>query len=464
MSFWDKIKDEKTKRSLRASNMDGSFWSIMFAFGETFVKPFAIALKASNIEIAALTSVPHLVGSLIQPFAVDIIDRLRQRKRIILLTVVLQALIWLPLFGLPLLLRTRAVPLLILLFTAYFLLSRFTGPAWISWMGDLVPEKVRGEYFGHRNTIIQVVTVIATFAAGALLGVFENTNEMLGFGLIFAVSCVARLISAVYLAKMAEPEYSPPREEHFTILDFLRRLPGSNYGTFVIFNVLFRFATAISSPFFAVYMLRDLEYPYMAYTAVIVGVTIAKVLTIQYWGRYGDRFGNIKVVRVTALLIPLCPVLWLVSARLWWLVAINLFAGLVWGGYELASANFLFDSVRPTKRARVFAFHDTLHSICLFAGGMLGGLASMRALVLPGMVSNLLTIFLISAVLRLLAAVLFLPKIREVRDVEHITGAKLLFACTVVEPFENMIYGAFYGARHGAKLISRLSPKRERKS
>lgn len=154
MSFWDKIKDEKTKRSLRASNMDGSFWSIMFAFGETFVQPFAIALKASNIEIAALTSVPNLIGSLIQPFAVDLIDRLRQRKRIILLTVVLQALIWLPLFGLPLLLRTRAVPLLILLFTAYFLLSRFTGPAWISWMGDLVPEKVRGEYFGHRNAII----------------------------------------------------------------------------------------------------------------------------------------------------------------------------------------------------------------------------------------------------------------------------------------------------------------------
>lgn len=462
MTFWDKIKDEKTKRSLRASNMDGSFWAIMFSFGDSFIKPFAIALNATNVEIATLTSAPHLVGSLIQPFAANLIDRLRVRKRIVLTTVLLQALMWLPLFGLPLLMRTRAVPLLILLYTVYFLLSRFTGPAWISWMGDIVPERLRGEYFGHRNTILQIVTVLSTFAAGAILGIFETTNEMLGFALIFVIACIARLISAVYLKQMEEPEYKPLKEDHFTIKDFFMRLPGSNYGTFVIFNVLFRFGTAVSSPFFAVYMLRDLQYPYMAFTAIIVAFTVAKVLTIKYWGKYSDRFGNMKIVRITALLIPLAPVLWLVSSKLWWLIAIHLFAGLVWGGYELSSANFLFDSVRPTKRARVFAYHDTLHSVFLFSGAMIGGLISTRAMVLPGMLSNLPTIFLVSGILRLLAAVLFLPKIKEVREVEHITGAKLLFTYMAIEPLEDAIYGAFHGARHGAKFISRLGLKRKK--
>ena len=459
MSFWDKITDEETRRNLRASDRDGSFWAVMFGFGESFIQPFAIALKASNVEIAALTSVPHLIGSLIQPFAADLIDRMRLRKRIVLTTVVLQALMWLPLLGLPLLMRTRAVPLLILLYTGYFLLSRFTGPAWISWIGDIVPARLRGEYFGQRNTLIQIVSVLSTFAAGALLGLFENTNEMLGFALIFVIACVARLISVGYLNQMSEPEYKPLKEDRFTFRNFLRRLPRSNYGNFVIFNVLFRFGTAFASPFFALYLLRDLQFTYIAYTVIILSVTVAKVLTIRYWGRYGDRFGNMKIIYVTALLIPIVPVLWLVSARLWWLVLVNLFAGAMWGGYELSSANFLFDSVKPTKRVRVFAYHDTLHSVFLFAGAMTGGFLSTQVPVLPGMAYNLLTIFLISGILRLLATVLFLPRVKEVREVERITGARLLFAYMAVEPLEDAVYGAFHGARHGAKFISRIGIK-----
>ncbi len=459
MSFWKKIKDENVKKSLRASDRDGLFWSIMVGFGQNFIKPFAIALKATNMEIALLESLPNLVSSFVQPFAADFVDNLRLRKKIVFTTVMMQAFIWLPLLGLPLLLRSRAVPLLIILYTVYVMLGRFTTPAWISWMGDLVPEKLRGQYFGHRNTIIQVATVISTLAAGAVLGFFENTNEMIGFAAIFVIASIARFISGGFITQMDEPEYKPLKEERFTLGTFITRLPKSNYGRFVIFNVLFRAATAFASPFFALYMLRDLQYPYFGYTAVIVSFTISKVLTIRYWGKYGDRFGNIKVIRLTALLIPLAPILWLVSTNIWWIVLINFYAGIVWGGFELASANFLFDSIRPTKRARVFAYHDTLHGILLFTGAMLGGFFSIRVPILWNLPSNLLTIFLISGLLRLLIAIIFIPRFKEVREVEHVTGIELLFGYMAFEPLEDAIYGAFNGARYGARLARRLRQK-----
>ncbi len=456
MGIWQKIQDEKVRRSLRASDRDGLFWSVMFGFGENFIEPFAVALKATNVEMAALGSVPQFLGSLIQPFTVDLMDRLRNRKRVVLIGVVLQALVWLPLFFLPVLMRSRAVPLLILFFTLYFMLARFTAPAWVSWMGDIVPENLRGEYFGHRNTIIQIATVASTFAAGALLGLFEGRVEMLGFGAIFMVALVARLISSSYLRMMDEPAYGPLPEERFSFGEFIRTLPENTYGRFVMFHTLFRFATAFAAPFFTLYMIRDLGMSYLAFTAIIVCSTVAKVFTIQFWGRYGDRFGNMKVLAVTALLIPIVPVLWLVSGKVAWLVLLHLLAGVVWGGYDLAAANFLFDAIAPTKRARVFAYHDTLHSLMIFAGAMAGGFFSTRVPTLWNLPSNLLTIFLISGVLRLVVAVIFLPKLKEVRPVEPVTGMDLLFAYLAVEPLETMIHGAFHGARHGVRLLRKI--------
>lgn len=459
MGVWDRIRDRRVKRSLKASEKDGLFWAVMFGFGETFMSPFAVALKATAPQMAMLASLPHLLSSTIQPLTVNLVDSLRQRKRIVLAGVMLQSLIWLPLFCLPVLFRTRAIPLLLVFYTLYFMLARFAGPAWISWMGDLVPEKLRGEYFGHRNTVIQVATVVSTFAAGAFLGLFQARGEMLGFGVIFMVALLARMISGAYLNMMEEPSYNPAPEDRFTILEFVRGLPKSNYGRFVFFYVVFRFCTAVSAPFFTLYMLRDLGMPYVAYTITILAETLAKVFTIRYWGRYGDRFGNMKIIRVTAMLIPFVPMLWLFSTRLWWLVLLHLFTGLVWGGFDLASANFLFDSVKSAKRARVFAYHDSLQGAFFAVGGLLGGLIVTRLPVLPGQVSYIPTIFLLSGMLRLLTASAFLPWVREVRKVEHVTGAELLFVHMAIEPLEDIAHGAFHGARHGARLIWRLNQR-----
>ena len=451
MSFWDKVEPD-VKRSLRASERDGFFWAVMAGFGENFVQPFAIFLRATNLQIAALASVPQLVSALLLPHIGGLTDRLRMRKRIVLTAVVLQAWMWLPILVLPALMGARAVPLLVLLYTIYLILARFSAPAWISWMGDLVPESVRGEYFGHRNLIIQLTTVCSTLVAGSLLGLFEERSELLGFGLLFVVAFLARMASAGFLRQVQEPAYVHQQQDDFTLRQFVGRLPSTTYGRFVIFNCLLRLATAFSAPFFALYMLHDLGLGYGSYTLVIASSTFAKVFTMQQWGRIGDRFGNRRVLGVTALLIPVVPMLWLLSTRVWWLVLIELFAGLAWGGYDLAGANFLFDAVRPAKRVRVFAFHETLHGICLFLGAMAGGLVSTRVPQLSFAVSPLQTIFLLSGLLRLLAVGMLLHTVKEVRVIAG--QQRLPLPLVIAEPMEDILYGAFHGMRHGAKLVT----------
>ena len=93
--------EHKKQNSLKRSIKEGSFHSIMAGFGENYISPFAIALNATNPQIALLVSVPLLLASLFQLVAAKVIDLYKKRKNIILWVALIQSLIWLPLFLIP---------------------------------------------------------------------------------------------------------------------------------------------------------------------------------------------------------------------------------------------------------------------------------------------------------------------------------------------------------------------------
>src|SRR5690606_13056435 len=130
----------------------------------------------------------------------------------------------------------------------------------------------------------------------------------------------------------------------------------SNFARFVYFVSLINFGVNIATPFFAVYMLRDLQFSYMEYTIVTATNTVTQFLTMQYWGQISDQFGNKKILNVCGYGVAFSPILWLFGDAMWYLLLIQVFAGLVWAGFNLAAANFMFDAVTPPKRARCAAY------------------------------------------------------------------------------------------------------------
>lgn len=48
-------------------------------------------------------------------------------------------------------------------------LGNMGSPAWVTWMSDLIPTRIRGRYFARRNTICLVVQMVATLSLGWLL-------------------------------------------------------------------------------------------------------------------------------------------------------------------------------------------------------------------------------------------------------------------------------------------------------
>ena len=440
--------------TLEHSVRDGCFHAVMLGAGEAYLAAFGVFLGSGTLVIGLLASLPLLLGSLAQLGAVGLLDRASRRKPFVTIPAFLQALTWIPVLLAPYLFPARGPALLLVFSLAYFALGSVIAPAWNSWMGDLVPPERRGEYFGRRDRLRTLWQFVAVLAAGGILSLGRRGgSEFSGFAVIFAIALVARLASTYYQTRMIEPPYQPPSREHaFTVLDFVKRIPTSNFGQFTLYVAAIHATTFLAGPFFTLYMLRDLQFNYLEFTAASTVFILAQAITFANWGRVGDRFGNLVVLKWTGIAIPFVPMLWLISPRFEFILVYQILSGFVWAGFNLSSANFLFDAVSPPKRARCVAYYNVLVNAGVLVGAFVGGgIApmlpsefSVLGFELP-MVSNLQTLFLISGLGRLAVSLLFLPLLREVREVEKLRVWDVMIRIVGLSAIRGFRFAVFNG-------------------
>lgn len=415
---------EQVRKSLKYSILDGSAYSAMLGLTQDYIVPFALALRATTAQIGLLSSIPNLTMALSQLSAPRLAEKVGSRKGLILPVVFLHALLWLPILLIPYVFPAEKIWWLIGLLTLSTVFGSLGNPAWGSIMADLVPEKTRGRYFGFRGKICGLIALVFFLIGGTTLQFF-TANIFLGFSLLFGVAMVFRLISWYFLSKMHEPALSNGKREHYSTQGILRNLGSSNLGKFVISISLMNFATNLAGPFFAVYMLRDLRLNYLSYVAIMATATMANLTFMTFWGKRADRAGNIKVLKVTSVLVPIIPLLWIVNHHLYYLVLVQIISGFAWAGFNLASANFVYDASAPEHRMRYIALFNAINGGAICLGAVLGGY--LAAYLPPLLGYQLLTLFLISGLLRGLVAATFLRRVSEVRRVPATSTTELLF-------------------------------------
>lgn len=434
LSFPRFSKDPRTEQSLRYSVRDGVAYSVMVGAGEHYISAYALFLKATTAQISWLAAFPSLLGSLAQLFAAWLASRIGRRRAIILSGVVLQTAMWPPIIWLPYFFPAHAVTILIVCVALYFAGGHFATPVWNSLMGDLVPERRRGRFFARRTRLMSMTNFLALVGAGLLLYGFEIAERVrFGFMLVFTLAALARLYSATQLARMHDPSLTPSAIDWPALPGLWRRLRGSDCVRFTFFFAAMQFAVAIAAPFFAVYMLRDLDFSYLQYMSATALAVLAQFGSLRIWGRLGDIFGNRVILTVTGSVIPFFPVLWLVSSHFIYIVMLQMFGGLFWAGFSLSASNYLYDSVNRERRAAYSAVHNVLTSVAIFAGALLGGFLS---LVVPEnfvwfgkswhWTSSLWGVLIASSLARGVVALSLAPALREVREVRKLTPAGLM--------------------------------------
>jgi predicted MFS family arabinose efflux permease len=274
----------------------------------------------------------------------------------------------------------------------------------MSMTGDMVPLEVRGRYFASRNFATGISGIIVTLLAGQLI---SSTSQPAGYQLALVLAFLLGISSVFSFSHLKEPR-SAELSHHQAPL--ISREMLSHLGSHPVFlslaatAALWNFSINIAAPFFNVYLVQNLGASAAMVAVTGVAATITGLFVQRKLGVLADRWGSRRMQLISGLLIPILPWAWMLVAAPWQVIPINLFNGVVWGAYNLASFNFLLEVIPVNQRSSYSALFQIVVTLSLSAGAAIGGLVVARW--------GYHTIFFLSGLGRVIAAVLFARFVR----------------------------------------------------
>lgn len=449
------LDEKKRHRSKHLSILEGALVAISTGFSTNYISAFAIALGASNMMIALLASLPNLIAAVFQLGVQRVKSWFKSRRTYMIVFSILQAIMWLPMIYVPNLLHPGLWLLLFVTMASVF--AMLIGPIWNSYMGDLVEEDGRGQFFGTRNMFTGLSAFIATLLAGWILHSVPQDHKLFGFMILFALAFLFRIIASYFTSKMVDIPDGNLSAKEPDVTEFIKEAEKTPLGKFTTFLMLFYIAVYLAAPFFAVYQLSILKFDYLTFTLLVAASAISSFLAMLFWGKYVDRIGSRNVLVFCGFLIPLVPLIWVFSTNPWVLVYVEAFSGIIWAGFNLSVSTYLFDITDRAERTRKVAVYTLFIQLSVFIGAMIGTL-------LLGMFDKsnpaaYKMIFLISAVLRLLFILIFFKSLRELRIVEIPVRGRVFNRFVSVTPRHGIMYEPSMENTHLAGNLARKDSK-----
>lgn len=389
---------------------------------------FALLLGARDFQVGMLSALPHL-ANLSQLTASFLLEHTGKRKALTLVTSGLSRLVWLAIILLPLSLFGSFSDLRIWVMVAVVALSALfvamNNTAWLSWLGDLIPPRLRGRYFGRRNMVMAAAGMTVPLLASAFIDAWKrafNPQAPGGFLIVFGVGIVCGLAALAVQWRMPEIPLSPRQGAPF----FSRLsipLRDANFRWFIGFHICWGWSVNLAAPFYAVYMLKELELSYTFVTALASLTALTNMIGMRFWGQLTDRFSAKPVSLLGGLGAALLPGLWMATLVMSpWVVLplVHVLGGVAWSAFSL-NVNTLLLALAPTRERSIYlSVYAALTGLTAAAAPIVGGLLSKMlqagTVPLPSWLNAYLLIFALSCLLRLLSLLLFL-RVREPREV-----------------------------------------------
>jgi Na+/melibiose symporter-like transporter len=296
----------------------------------------------------------------------------------------------------------------------------------------LVPENIRGKFFGSRNMICGIAGMLAMIIFGNVLDYLKSHPSdglPLGFGITFTAAVVFGISGLYFLRRIPDTQVDKPADAisfgKFIYLPFSDR----NFRNFLIFSFAWSFSVYFASPFFTLYFLRYLKFSY-GFVAILNTISAcADLIGMQVWGRISDKVKNRAIIRFASWVAVFLPLAWVTVAPGAYVLPIflHLVGGSFWAGINLSMNNLLL-RISPRENKEIFlSIFNMLAGLGAALGPVLGGLAvklmaDLDLRLLGREMAPLQIVFLTSTLLRLFSIQLF----KWVHEPEEATVGQLV--------------------------------------
>jgi MFS family permease len=412
------------RTSLKASTLDAIFATIFsLTTGGILLSNFLVELDASPVVFGMLSSIPMLVN-LIQPLGAYISERTTSRFEYSAVVYGISRLLWLILVigiigtGLGFI-NSQQLVILTLLIVFFSHLSGGLGSAsWMSWLAIIVPRRLRGRYFGIRNSATSLTNLLCVPLAGFAVSHWYG-GTLQGYGVVLFVGVLFGLVSLG--CQYFKIDVNPQLQNTYIIVDSpnskndLVSIPqqqwdeniwkNSNFWIFLLYFSLWMLAFNLCAPFVNLYLLETLNLDVgwvTVYSSLQAG---ANLLMVVLWGKLADKVGNRPILIFTGIIVAVTPLLWFgignSNLHIWlWLPLLHIFIGGSVAGVDLCNNNMQIGITPVRNQSIYFAIAAAIAGVTGAVGTTIGGFIAQS----PHF-GGLLGLFALSSICRLAALI-----------------------------------------------------------
>jgi len=265
-------------------------------------------------------------------------------------------------------------------------LTNVSASGWLSWMVDIIPEKIRGTFFLKRSSVAQFVTVVWFFLASLAIDLFPDDKLAIIYSIVIGLGAVSGIIDILLYIRIPEPAKpmlavvegnAKSTAGMIAIKDFLEPLGNRNFVGYSVSIGAALFAMNLIGPFQAPWVTaKDGIGAPLTWLGIMTVISqLAWVVVAPFWGVVMDRFGR-KYVVLIGLLTTSGWILYLFATPgnyVYMLPLIALIGG-VFGPAFYEGAGQLMLSLAPEKnRVAYIAWYGSIASIVSAVSPVLGG-------------------------------------------------------------------------------------------
>jgi hypothetical protein len=319
--------------------MVGVVW--MSAISGSHFKIFASMLGFNNFAFGLLGTLPF-VATFGQLAAALLIERTGLLKYQFMQCATVHRLLWLVVAAIPLVLpfpSTLAVAAVLVVLTASWFMGALSSPAWLTWMGALVPRRIRGRYFAARARICMGVQIVVVIGLGVLMDSIVDpavTAQGKAVSPVVMWTISAILAGAALFGTMdillfhRVPEVLPPppagqpaagRPIRRTPVELFRYfllgpLKDPAFRNYVLYGMTMTFSITVGGWFFWRNAMENLGFSSLATNVLFLVIgPIAGIGAVGKWGKAIDRWGRRPVLVICTVGASLSLLGWFFASR-----------------------------------------------------------------------------------------------------------------------------------------------------
>jgi MFS family permease len=273
---------------------------------------------------------------------------------------------------------TLTIVLFLIVYTLSRVVAGIAAAARSDILAKVLPTDQLSSFFGMRNLVGSIGAFLVGFLISAILGK-RGPSYPLNFALLLGLSGITFGVAWFLFTRINEPPTHDPSPQQplagqlGALADILRQ--DRNYRRYLLARICLSFVQ-VATPFYALYAIEELQIETGLVGTYLSLLTFARIISNPFWGKMGGRWGPHILLRTSAGLGILAPLLavglpalgtvtgWIASPAFPYLYGlVFLINGISAPGRVIAYSSYILAIAPPERRPTYLGLTNTVRGI-----------------------------------------------------------------------------------------------------